>query len=161
MVLQLSQSWKDICKQHLQGFTLMHKFQGSLQRVWEYHSPGDSMSPTLLGQEERGLTATVNKDLARMETWGTCIPLPKPVLYREPPSHLELGHARSLVIQRGYEHQATLAQTGLSRNQCTAEWGITSIDALTTSSEAQISPFVALLVHPHQLVWGSTQLPTD
>lgn len=94
--------------------------------------------------------ATVNKDLARMGTWGTCIPLPKPVLHRQPPSHLELG--QSLVIQRGHEHQATLAQTGLSRNQCTAEWGITSTDALATSPEAQISPIVSLLVHPHQLV---------
>lgn len=74
------------------------------------------MSPSLLGQEERGLMATLDKDLARMGTWGTCIPLLKPVIHREPPSHLELGHAQSLVIQRGYEHQATLAQTGLSRN---------------------------------------------
>lgn len=103
--------------------------------------------------------ATVNKDLARMGTWGTCIPLLKPVLHRQPPSHLELG--QSLVIQRGHEHQATLAQTGLSRNQCTAEWGITSTDALATSPEAQISPIVSLFVHPHQLVVGEHTTLSD
>lgn len=100
----------------------------------------DSMTPSVLGQEEGGLTATVNKDLLWMGARGTCIPLLKPVTSREPPFHLESGHAQSLVIQRGYEHQATLAQTGLSRNQRTAERGSTSTDALATNSEAQIDP---------------------
>lgn len=85
----------------------MHKCPGSLQKRGCIVPDGASMSPSLLGEEERGLTATVNQDLARMETWGTCIPVLKPVLSREPPSHPESGHAQSLVIQKRYEHQAT------------------------------------------------------
>lgn len=65
--------------------------------------------------------ATVNKDLVRMGTWATCKSLLKSRLSRESPSHFESGHAQSLVIQREYKHQATLTQTGLSRNQCNAE----------------------------------------
>lgn len=52
-----------------------------MQQPWQ-----DSGSPSLLGQEERGLTATVNKDLLRRGTGYLCYPeKPLPTLSQAMP----------------------------------------------------------------------------
>lgn len=69
------------------------------------------------------------------------------MLSREAPSHLESGHAQSLLVHKGYEYQATLSQL---------VWAGTRAlhSGVTSSPEAQIGPSVVLLAHPQQLLWG-------